>query len=49
VFKEGTFANGGIGLYYNSFNVDVDVDKSDWRGKAESKQNGPYIALTGTW
>lgn len=43
------FKNIGIGLYYNSFSVDVDVDKSDWRGKVESKQNGPFIALTATW
>jgi len=43
------FKNIGIGLYYNSFNVDVDVDKSDWHGKAETKQNGPFIALTATW
>jgi hypothetical protein len=43
------FKNIGIGLYYNSFNVDVDVEKSDWRGSAESKQNGPFIAVTATW
>lgn len=43
------FKNIGIGLYYNSFNVDVDVDKSDWRGKAEARQNGPFIALIATW
>jgi hypothetical protein len=43
------FKNIGVGLYYNNFSLDVDVDKSDWRGKAESKQRGPYLALTATW
>lgn len=43
------FKNFGVGLYYNSFNVDVDIDKSDWRGSAETKQNGPFLALTATW
>jgi hypothetical protein len=39
----------GIGLYYNYFNLNVDIEKSDWRGGAESTQNGPYLALIGTW
>lgn len=43
------FKNIGIGIYYNSFNMDVDVDKNDWRGKAKTTQNGPFIALTATW
>jgi len=39
----------GVGLYYNAFILDVDVDKSDWRGKAEASQHGPYLALTFNW
>ena len=44
-----TFENIGVGLYYNNFKVDVDVDKSDWHGAVEATQRGPYLALTATW
>jgi hypothetical protein len=43
------FRNFGIALHYNAFVLDVDVDKSDWHGKAESVQHGPFLALTATW
>jgi len=44
-----TFKNIGFGLYYNGFVLDVDVDKDDWRGKAEAKQHGPWLAITANW
>ena len=44
-----TFEHVGIGLYYNGFTVDVDVDKENWHGKAESSNHGPFLALTATW
>jgi hypothetical protein len=44
-----TFKNIGIGLYYNAFILDVDVDKDDWHGKAEAKQHGPWLAVTASW
>lgn len=44
-----TFEHFGIGLYYNAFLVDVDIDKNDWHGKAESTQHGPFLALTINW
>jgi len=44
-----TFKNLGVGLYYNNFKIDVDVEKSDWRGAVETTQQGPYLALTATW
>jgi len=43
------FEHVGFGLYYNAFVVDVDVDKTDWRGKAESTQHGPFLAVTFNW
>jgi hypothetical protein len=43
------FENLGVGLYYNNFKLDVDVDKSDWHGAVEATQQGPYLALTATW
>jgi hypothetical protein len=43
------FENIGFGLYYNGFILDVDVDKDDWRGKAESKNHGPLLTLTASW
>jgi hypothetical protein len=43
------FRNIGIGLYYNDFFLDVDVDKNDFRGRFESGQYGPFLALTASW
>jgi hypothetical protein len=43
------FENLGVGLYYNNFKLDVDVDKSDWHGRVETTNRGPYLALTATW
>ena len=43
------FRNIGFGLYYKVFNLNVDVDKSDWQGSAEYDQNGPMLTLTATW
>jgi hypothetical protein len=43
------FKHIGFGLFYNGFILDVDVDKDDWNGKAESKQHGPWLAITATW
>jgi hypothetical protein len=44
-----TFKHFGVGLYYNAFLLDVDVDKEEWSGRLESTQNGPYLALTASW
>lgn len=43
------FEKVGFGLYYNAFVLDVDIDKDDWHGKAESKNHGPFLALTASW
>ena len=43
------FKNVGFGLYYNSFLLDLDIDKSDWHGRADLKQNGPLFTVTATW
>lgn len=43
------FNNVGLGLSWNYFSLDVDVEKSDWRGKVESKQNGPFLSLNVNW
>ena len=39
----------GFGLYLQAFSLNVDVDKDDWRGKAEFKQLGPMFTVTATW
>lgn len=44
-----TFKHVGFGLYYNGFLVNVDIDKRNWSGEAETKQHGPWLAITGTW
>jgi hypothetical protein len=43
------FENFGVGLYYNDFRLDVDVDKTDWHGKAEVIQRGPFLSFTANW
>ena len=43
------FRNVGIGLYYKGFILDVDIDKSDWHGRADLNQNGPLLTVTATW
>jgi hypothetical protein len=43
------FKTIGIGLYYKAYLLDVDVDRSDFRGKVEMDQYGPLLTLTATW
>ena len=40
-----------IGIFgaWTYFGLDIDVDKSDWRGSAEISQNGPFLGLTASW
>lgn len=42
------FRHFGIGLNYNAFVVNVDIDKTDWQGKADTIQRGPFLAITAT-
>ena len=39
----------GVGLYFQSFVLDVDVDKSDWHGDAKISQRGPLLSITANW
>lgn len=39
----------GVSASWNYFKLDVDVDKSDWRGSAEISHSGPFVALTAYW
>jgi hypothetical protein len=43
------FKNIGFGLYYKGFLVDVDIDKSDWHGRADLTQHGPLLTVSATW
>lgn len=43
------FKNVGIGLSYNNFDLNVDVDKDTWHGKVETRQHGPRLTLTAVW
>ena len=43
------FKNIGFGLYYKGFVLDLDIDKSDWQGKADLNQHGPLLTVTATW
>jgi hypothetical protein len=43
------FEHFGVTASWNFFKLDVDVDKSDWRGSVETSQNGPFLALTAYW
>jgi hypothetical protein len=39
----------GIGLNYNHFDLDITVDKSDWRGRVRSTYNGWYANISIYW
>ena len=39
----------GLGAYYQVFDLNVDVDSEDWKGKAEANQHGPLLTLSLSW
>jgi hypothetical protein len=39
----------GVGLSYQYFRLDVDVDSNDWKGAAEINYRGPFLSLTTNW
>ncbi len=39
----------GVGVKYQIFTLDVDVDKNDWRGRAEAEYSGLFIHISGNW
>jgi hypothetical protein len=39
----------GLGLYYQYFSLDFDVDKSNWKGGADLRYRGPFLSLTTNW
>jgi len=39
----------GIGLSYQLFKLDIDIDKSDWHGAADLTYDGPFLALNVNW
>lgn len=43
------FEHVGFSLAYQYFGLDVDVDKSSWRGGADVTYYGPFIAVTAAW
>jgi len=43
------FRNFGLDLSYQYFNLNLNVNKSDWNGSADMTYSGPVISLTGNW
>ena len=43
------FRNFGLDLSYQYFNLNLNVNKSDWNGSADMTYSGPMISLTGNW
>jgi hypothetical protein len=43
------FKHLGIVLNYNYFSLNADVESDDWRGGAELRYRGPFLALTTNW
>lgn len=39
----------GVGLSYNYFELNVDVDKNDWQGATRVSQYGPTLAISAYW
>lgn len=43
------FKNFGVGVYYKAYLIDLDIDKTEWRGNVRMEQYGPLLTLTATW
>jgi hypothetical protein len=43
------FKHPGIALNYNYFSLNTNVDSEDWRGGAELRYWGPFLALIKNW
>lgn len=43
------FEHGGIGLSYNVFDLELDVDKSNWKGSVSTRYTGPYLSASFYW
>jgi hypothetical protein len=43
------FEHAGLGLNYNAFNLNLDIDKTSWRGNAELSYEGLYAYLSFYW
>ncbi len=43
------FEHFGVGVKYQIFTLDVDVDNKDWRGRAEAEYAGVFIHISGYW
>jgi hypothetical protein len=39
----------GVGLSYNYFELDIGIKDSNWRGRSESRIDGPYLYLSASW
>ena len=39
----------GVTLAYQYFGIDLDVDKSSWKGGVDFSYRGPFISVTATW
>jgi hypothetical protein len=39
----------GIGIAYNHFEINFNVDDTDWSGGIRTRVAGPYVSLTGYW
>ena len=58
---DGTLWNTNVGVNYQAwrhigfdlswqyFNLNLKVDKSDWKGQADMTYSGPVLAITGNW
>ncbi len=58
---DGTLWNTSVGVSYQAwrhigfdlswqyFNLNLKVDKSDWKGEADMTYSGPVLAITGNW
>ena len=43
------FRHVGFALAYQYFNVNLNVDKSDWTGELDARYSGPMLSATFTW
>jgi len=43
------FDHFGFSLAYQLFDLDVEVEESDWKGSADLRYTGPFLSITASW
>jgi len=43
------FEHFGLGLNYNVFELDLGMNRNDWRGEVKTRYSGPFVYVSASW